>query len=377
MSACVFSQLGGIFVLLLEIDYYGGRGELVASGEVAANMKFMIRSLQSLRGVAAIMIVALHFGFHSGMVESFGDCAVAIFMMLSGFVLSLGYHDRVAGGYGIPFRNFMLKRIIRIVPLYLLGLFYSLALCHFHISPSKFIADVLMLQSWIPSPDYYFSGNAPTWFVSDLMLCYLLFIPTITLLNRRPGLFAGLFSLYIIAYILCVAFIPDALVHPVVYIFPPMQFPVFVVGMVLAKVYSEWRVKLSGFRADLVLVFIIALIVCQMWFYPSVSPRLSLSVYWWFGVAGLIVSLSLCHKCMMIKLLSTLPLVTLGNMSYALYIFHIPFQNTWHIICRHLGITLPLNADFVIFTILAITGAAVVHNVIEKPLTRKLDSLLG
>lgn len=71
------------------------------------------------------------------------------------------------------------------------------------------------------------------------------------------------------------------------------------------------------------------------------------------------------------------PLVALGNVSYALYIFHIPFQNTWHIICRHLGITLPLNADFVIFTMLAITGAAVVHNVIEKPLTRKLDSLLG
>ena len=72
----------------------------------------MIKSLQSLRGVAAIMIVAHHFGFNSGMVDSFGDCAVAIFMMLSGFVLTLGYHERVAAGYHIPFRNFMLKRTI-------------------------------------------------------------------------------------------------------------------------------------------------------------------------------------------------------------------------------------------------------------------------
>lgn len=289
------------------IDYYGGRGGLAASGEVAANMKFMIRSLQSLRGVAAVLIVAHHFGFHSGMVDSFGDCAVAIFMMLSGFVLSLSYHDRVAGGYDIPFRRFMLKRVVRIVPLYLLGLLYSLALCHFHIGPSKLVADVLMLQSWIPSPDYYFSGNAPTWFVSDLMLCYLLFIPTINLLNRRPRLFACLFLLYLIVYGLCAAFVPDTLVHPIVYIFPPMQFPVFVIGMVLSEIYSTSHANSCGFRADLIIISIIALIVGQMWFYPSVSPRLSLSSYWWPAAALLIISFSLCSKCLMIRLLSTPP----------------------------------------------------------------------
>ena len=338
----------------------------------------MIKSLQSLRGVAAILIVAHHFGFNSGMVDSFGDCAVAIFMMLSGFVLTLGYHERVAAGYHIPFRNFMLKRIFRIAPLYILGQLYILALYRFAISPAKLIPDLLMLQSWIPSPEFYFSGNAPTWFVSDLMLCYLLFIPTITLLTRKPRLFTYIFSGYLTAYFLCAAFIPETLVHPIVYIFPPMQFPVFVLGMVLAKRYSALRCNPSGGIVNLIVATVIIAIIVQMWFYPEVTPRLSLSSYWWITAGALIVALTVFDnlRCLIIRLFHIRALIALGNVSYALYIFHIPFLYTWRIICRHLGLTLSLNVDFVIFTALAIIGGTLAHLLIEKPLTKKLDSLL-
>lgn len=339
----------------------------------------MIKSLQSLRGISAILIVAHHFGFQSGVVESFGDFAVAVFMMLSGFVLALGYHARVSDGYDIPFRRFMLKRMIRVAPLYLLGQLYIIIFCRFHVSAAKMIPDMLMLQSWIPSPDFYFSGNAPSWFVSDLMLCYLLFIPAITLINRRPRLFACIFSLYMIAYFSCVILLPGPLVHPIVYIFPPMQFPVFVLGMLLAKRYGAPREGFTATTANVVVIVIIMMVAAQMWYYESVTPRLTLSSYWWIATGLLIVGLTLldANGCMMIRIFHLTPLIRLGDISYAVYIFHIPFLYTWQVICRHLDLTIPILPDFVIFTSLTIVGGVIIHYLIEIPVTKKLDTFVN
>lgn len=64
----------------------------------------MIQSLQSLRFVFAIMIF-LH---HASLFEAGGSCGVSFFMILSGFVMSVGYETKVQTA-SFSYKNFIAK----------------------------------------------------------------------------------------------------------------------------------------------------------------------------------------------------------------------------------------------------------------------------
>lgn len=337
----------------------------------------MIKNLQSLRGLAALMIFAHHFGFSSVLTDSFGDCAVAIFMMLSGFVLTLSFSRSVdADCRQIPSINrFMLKRMIRIYPLYFLGQISIFTLCRFEIEPIKAIADLLMLQSWIPLKSYYFSGNSPSWFVCDLMFCYLLFIPVFKLFNEKIKKSMAFLSIMLIVYFSAVLFLPDNLVHPIIYIFPPMQFPVFVIGMLGAILFKKSKTFLSTNVTEIFLFGSLCLLLCQMFAYPFVTTRLSFGAYWWISAFALIYLLSVCDKvnCLISKIFHARCLVKLGDISYAFYIFHLPFLYFWRVLLQKLGVTLQIGVDFIISAAILCCLSLIIHRLIEVPLIRVLD----
>lgn len=80
-----------------------------------------IRSLTTLRGVAALMVAVFHtpalFGAASLLPHAY--LAVDFFFALSGFVLAHAYADRIAGGLG--FWRFTRLRLARLYPLYLVA----------------------------------------------------------------------------------------------------------------------------------------------------------------------------------------------------------------------------------------------------------------
>jgi peptidoglycan/LPS O-acetylase OafA/YrhL len=78
-------------------------------------------ALDGLRGVAALMVVAFHSGRFFGVwVPRFGYLAVDLFFLLSGFVLALNYERRFRSG--MTAADFLVARIVRLYPLYFLGL---------------------------------------------------------------------------------------------------------------------------------------------------------------------------------------------------------------------------------------------------------------
>jgi len=76
-------------------------------------------ALDGLRGVAALSVVAAHVYFLFGYAFPSIDLAVDFFFALSGFVLAHAYGERLRGGMGAG--RFMLLRLIRLYPLYILG----------------------------------------------------------------------------------------------------------------------------------------------------------------------------------------------------------------------------------------------------------------
>lgn len=81
--------------------------------------------LDGLRGLAAIAVMVYHFTQHNGIHWLSGAwVAVDLFFILSGFVIAHSYGAKLLAG--MPLRQFLLIRLIRLGPLYLLGLLIGL-----------------------------------------------------------------------------------------------------------------------------------------------------------------------------------------------------------------------------------------------------------
>lgn len=91
----------------------------------------MIPSLQSLRGIFALLIFFHHFKFTIGgesMFAAGGDCGVTFFFILSGFVMCQGYADRVPSVNFKDLRIYLTKRISKIYPLHIMCLAWAMAI---------------------------------------------------------------------------------------------------------------------------------------------------------------------------------------------------------------------------------------------------------
>ena len=133
-----------------------------------------IKSLTSLRFLAALLIFFLHAANH-GLISSsyFGSFdlskSVCFFFVLSGFVLGYAYYDRA-----FSVRTFYIARFLRVWPATFSALLFVIAfLPRFIYFPNvessfayyllTFVVNILCLQSLIPIPSIFFAFNAVAW----------------------------------------------------------------------------------------------------------------------------------------------------------------------------------------------------------------------
>jgi peptidoglycan/LPS O-acetylase OafA/YrhL len=98
-------------------------------------------ALDGLRGVAALIVINVHIGWKFGVWQPrFGYLAVDVFFLLSGFVLAMGYEPRFC--QGLSARQFLKIRLIRLGPLYLLGLILGICTAPLNIFVPLTAADI-------------------------------------------------------------------------------------------------------------------------------------------------------------------------------------------------------------------------------------------
>lgn len=153
-------------------------------------MKGELRSLTSLRGIAAWFVVLYHIrlsvaGLPAGAVAFFakGYLAVDFFFLLSGFVIWLSWSDRLRQDGWRAVAPFLHKRIARIWPLHLVMLAAAVALALLLVGTGHAVADdypfaqlplhVLLLQNWGFTDRL--AWNDPSWSISCELGAYLLF----------------------------------------------------------------------------------------------------------------------------------------------------------------------------------------------------------
>ncbi|WP_426424840.1 acyltransferase family protein [Bradyrhizobium genosp. A] len=141
--------------------------------------KRTFETMNGLRGLAAFLVVVWHGGhnWYGELVPPSSYLAVDLFFVLSGFVVAYSYEQRLASG--LTASRFMITRLIRLYPLYILGTIISAStilawsVLHQKFGPnlSTTISSLFFSATMLPTPEFLgkqspadlYPLNVPAW----------------------------------------------------------------------------------------------------------------------------------------------------------------------------------------------------------------------
>jgi len=169
-------------------------GHSMARATMAAGAERNFHTLDAMRGVAALGVVCFH--LRPGWFPS-AYLAVDLFFVLSGFVLSHAYDRRFAGG--LSWSRFFVQRLIRLWPLYTLGVALSIVVQLYQPTVPLLPAAPLQL-AMLPAPGsasgLLYPLNVPGWSLFfELLINVAWGIGWRFLQGWRLGIVIGLFAL--------------------------------------------------------------------------------------------------------------------------------------------------------------------------------------
>ena len=161
--------------------------------------KSEIPGLTILRGLAALFVAIHHFGLLSlhlreatigPLLSKFGLLGMSLFFVLSGFVINYSYRDAICTSGLTGVKKFLIARIARLAPLYILFVLANFIINCLFLDPSNRTLyldalpfNLLALQSWfyfkLHGVDIVNTQNLAniSWSISTEWLLYLLYLP--------------------------------------------------------------------------------------------------------------------------------------------------------------------------------------------------------
>ena len=299
--------------------------------------------LDGLRGYLALAVVTLHFGLSAYLTRALGlwplalNLSVDVFFLLSGFVLTHSLRRP------IPWRQFALKRVLRLLPVYYVTL--ALVLPISALTPGNFLLNLLVATPWFGSDPLNFPAWSICWELYLPLLAYALPVRISDRLVRR------LLLVSLIALGWCDV---QAVSADVFY------FPRAVLGLLAghllyrARLKNSWRFELAALP---VLVTILA---------AGALPWLAFALPW-------LTALALIARKTGTSVFAHPISNAVGAISYTVYLVHVPvlrlMQYFWpssvdqNPLAKILGITA------------AIALAAGITRLIERPAIRRSAAL--
>lgn len=202
-----------------------------------------IRKLNTLRGLAAIIVLITHFSDVTGWLDGSmggraGQYGVMLFFLLSGFLMSYLYFDKEFNKGTI--KRYILARAGRVIPLYLFVVFGSYLLYSvgfkglYEISdPNKLIAHLVFIY-----------GESVLWSIGPEIQFYFIFIGLWFLAAWRPG-YIYITAVAVLIFLFFTNFLPiygDIYGIPYNFFHLSRSLPYFLAGVILGMHYKSFRV---------------------------------------------------------------------------------------------------------------------------------------
>lgn len=293
----------------------------------------MIKNLQALRFIFILLIVISHLPKES---FSFGgEGGVAFFFMLSGFVLSYAYGNRILERQ-FDRKKFFLKQLCKLYPLHLLT-FVLLVILNARIGHcyhwTKLLANALLLQSWIPSNEFYFVANGASWFLSDILFFYIMF-PIIFpfLFKSSRGTLAVTGTIILVLYGWLASSIPYDMINPLLYASPLTRLIDFSIGILTYRLFSSQvsallRQRLNQRSTVFITAIEIAMVFLQVgtfFIYENASWRFTCACLFWFTQPIILYVYAMTDQQQGIfsKFMHLPFMQWLGSISFEIYLTH-------------------------------------------------------
>jgi peptidoglycan/LPS O-acetylase OafA/YrhL len=359
-----------------------------------------IKALSGLRIVAAVWVVLFHFrpwlevsapGFRSALapVINCGAQGVDLFFILSGFVLTWNYLDRMGESFSMKATlHFLWLRLARVWPVYVVTLHLALAWIIFtlyvghlpspvadQLSAVSYARQVLLVQLWFQP---FFDGSSwdgPAWSISAEWLAYLLFGVVVLAIFRiaRATRVRGLLWLAVAA---CLP--PTLLLLATGHFYTPWSWlprivMQFTAGALACAAVRKMQLSEAGQRrAGYLSVVLCAGIIGILYFldaYPvaKVSDSSGLvDVLFVPLVASMAVGIGSLPR-----LLSTRIMVYGGYISFSLYMVHEIVHTAWNWFTAQFEIILTpsWSAKLIMVGVFAVAflGAVLLYHFVEEP----------
>ncbi len=325
-----------------------------------------IRSLNALRGLAALVVLVSHFSGATGWLGEYpssgaGQLGVMLFFILSGFLMAYLYlHEPLTSG---ALRRYIVARIARVVPLFAVviaastvlprigvdGVFYDLS------TRAQVISHMLLL-----------SGKSILWTIPTELQFYAVLVIWWAVLRKSPF---GILPIVIAAASGLVAtrrFSAD--IGGIPYEFRlPQVIPYFAIGALFGIAYRKWpQLRQRQHRAFAsILLLVIAL-------YPKVFEAIVGERHQLWRDPRIFVIMSLIFATVVFLVPSDAAVLAnrigdhLGQISYSLYLLHVPVM--WAIA----KIALPNSIGFVFFLAASVGVASLSFQLFERPMARAI-----
>ncbi|MFD1121324.1 acyltransferase family protein [Methylophilus flavus] len=300
------------------------------------NKKNKIDELESIRGLAALVVVMYHipgwhpFLHHISFIRG-GGLMVDLFFVLSGFVIFCAYGDRLESG--AAFIKFQFLRLGRLYPVHLVFLLVYLLIetlkyilqTHYGIqSHSKapflqndfaaFLREVFLVKAFWPN-ETAMAFNSPAWSISAEFYTYILFGLIVLYLNKFKLLIFTIISVVCIATLI--------LYKPEEYNFMLRCLSGFFIGCLAANAVkrsnessaSTYGITLNAWLIPLSMFLIV-------WITSQSKGYFGISLLIYPLTALLIASITLSKQSVFKDILAHKSLVWLGTVSYSLYMSH-------------------------------------------------------
>lgn len=358
-----------------------------------------IRALTGLRIVAALWVVLFHYRpplwaasprLHDDMAPLFdaGAMGVDLFFILSGFVLTWNYLDRMGQAFSVRGTlHFLWLRLSRVWPIYLvtmhLAALWIIVTLHVGNTPSpdaekltaiSYVRQLLMVQLWF---EPFFDGTSwdgPAWSISAEWLAYLCFAVVALAVFRiaRVSRARTLMMLAVVA-----ALPPTMLLLGSGLLYTPWSWlprilAQFTAGALACAAVRRLRLSDSGRRtAGYLSVGLVAAVVAGLYYFNAhpVTGMVDSGALTAVLFLPLVVALSVGTGSLP-AVLSTRPMHYGGRISFSLYMIHEPVHTIWDWAVREYQIVLTMGQAklAVIGLIAAALGASMLlYHLVEEP----------
>ena len=282
------------------------------------------------------------------------------------------YKSLIKRKINITFKNsikYTIHKIKKFYPVHILLLVFVLFINFKNANNIKLIIlsipNILLLQSFIPIKSIYFGFNAVTWYLSSLVLCYLLSNVYAYFINKLNKKYIYIVLIWMIQ--LSLVYLGRNLenTHYIFYINPLWRSLDFLMGMILCDIVLDSKeikilnyIKYNYIEVMLITIFLI------MYFISRYIPDVYKYGVYYTPIFILIIYVFYYQKGILSKILGCKSMISLGNISFEFYMIH---QVVIRIVNKFLG------SKPILSVIVALLTTIIISIVLSKLLKKNYD----